>query len=519
MNMDYQFKTTPFKHQLETFMQSRDLESFAIFWEQGTGKTKEMVDQAAYLFLKGEIDAVLILAPNNVHRNWITDEVPTHCPDEVLKGSAMHFYQSSKAATVWHKRAIERLMGHKDGLVWLAMSYDAFMTKKGKKLAWDLLSKKRVLYIIDEAGRIKTPGAKRTKSVVASSKYARYRRLLTGTPVANGAFDVYSLMKFLKEDFWKKYNLSSFFAFKNKFGIFEKGYNGAQGKEYDILVAYKNLDKLYEILKTTSSRVTKDDVLDLPPKLYSKRYFDLTPEQEAAYIQLREEYMTFVEGDLVTAPLAIVRLLRLQQITCGYVPSDEREVEIIEEDGEVTVKENQRFHLLGDSNPRLELLAEICGDLPHKAIIWAKFTKDIDQIMDMLGSEAVRYDGQVKDAERAEAIARFQGRRPIFEGGTRTGWEEVPVEQQAKYFVANPAAAGEGLTLHAARTVIYYNNSFKLVDRLQSEDRAHRIGQQHPVSYIDIVAPDTVDEHIVRALRNKLNIANQITGDKFKEWL
>jgi SNF2 family DNA or RNA helicase len=226
-------------------------------------------------------------------------------------------------------------------------------------------------------------------------------------------------------------------------------------------------------------------VLDLPPKLYSKRYFDLTPEQQRVYVEIKTEALTLLDtGDVVTAPLIITRLLRMQQVTCGYVPTDDGHVE----------------QMIGDKNPRLDTLVELCEGLAHPAIIWAKFRKDIDLIMEKLGDKAVRYDGQTSDDERAEAKRRFQ-----------TG--------DVQFFVANPAAGSTGLTLTAARTVIYYNNSFKLVDRLQSEDRAHRAGQTFPVDYIDIVAPNTVDVAIVNALRSKVNIAAEITGDNLKEWL
>jgi SNF2 family DNA or RNA helicase len=185
----------------------------------------------------------------------------------------------------------------------------------------------------------------------------------------------------------------------------------------------------------------------------------------------------------VTAPMAMVRLLRLQQITCGFVPTDDDELEEFE-----------------GKNPRLDLLEEICDGLGHSAIIWARFRRDIDLIMQRLGDRAVRYDGSTSDDDRAKAKERFQA-------------------GEVQFFVGNPAAAGTGLTLHKAKTVIYASNSFKLTDRLQSEDRAHRIGQDNQVVYIDLIAPGTVDEHIVRALRDKRDIAGILTGDQLKEWM
>jgi SNF2 family DNA or RNA helicase len=483
--LDYTPKTAWFKHQEKEFYHSRDFLEFAVFWEQGTGKSKLIIDTAAWLWMQGKIDAVIIVAPNSVRRNWISDEIPAHLPDDVAKQSRFHVYQPIKAKTLWHQKAVKELLGHK-GLAWIAISYEAFITKAGKALMKKMLVNRRALYVLDESQRIKTPGAKRTKTIVASGRYATYKRILTGTPIANGPFDIYSPMRFLRDKFWHHHSIGSALAFRHEYGVFSKGFNGQQNKEYEYLVDYKNLTQLYDILQPISSRVLKEDVLDLPPKLYSKRYFEMSAEQKRLYEEIKEEFMAELEtGELITAPLVLTRMLRLQQITCGYLPTD---------------PETKTFHMIGESNPRLELLKEIAEDMPHQAIIWARFVKDIDLIMGALGKNAVRFDGSVKEPDREVAKKAF-------------------LNGEHQFFVGNPAVGGEGITLNAARTVVYYNNSFKLTERLQSEDRAHRIGQEHPVQYIDIMAQGTIDEHIVKALRKKFNIASQVTGDRVKEWL
>ena len=480
--MTFKFHTKPFEHQRSTFEAIKDEEAFAIFWEQGTGKSKLAIDKCAYLYEKGEIDSVLVIAPNGVHINWITDEIPRHlAPMDGLKTIS---YLSKKIGTQKHLRPVMDVIKN-PGFSWLAMSYDALVTDKGKKYAAMFLKSRKCMMIIDEATRIKTPGAKRTRTVLTAAKHAKYRLMLTGTPVANGPLDLYSLMRYIEPDFWKPHHLSTYTAFKHYFGVWKK--QVAQGRHFEILVAYRNVDELYHMIQWCSHRVLKEDVLDLPPKLYSNHYVEMTPAQKALYETMKDEFMVWLDsGELVTAPLAIVRMLRLQQITCGYIPWDNAE------QGEVK--------LIGDKNPRLDALLQICEDLPHQAIIWARFRKDIDLITEALGDECVRYDGSTSDEERIWA-------RDTFQDGGR------------KFFVANPAAAGEGLTLHSAKSVVYYNNSFKLQDRLQSEDRAHRIGQDQSVHYIDLVSPDTIDQHISSALRRKLNISAQILGDKLKEWI
>lgn len=560
----YVYKTEPFAHQREEFELSRDLVARAIFWEQGTGKTKLMVDTASWLWLTSQIDAVLVVAPNGVHRNWVDTEIPAHMPDEVVKSvHALHF-QSQKADTKWHKAAVRQVTNHK-GFAWLTISYDAFMTNVGKRALIDFFDKRRVLYILDEAHNIKTPGIKRTESILKSAKYAFFRRILTGTPIAVGPFDTYTQIEFLDTTFWPAREFGSFTAFKTHFGVWRKGWNPTawnpntkrnDGAEYEKLVGFRRLDELHATLKPISSRVTKDDVLDLPPKLYTKRYFTMTEEQGKLYRQMRDEFMVWLdlggiekdvaaiaeddpsfcrsclgqkeivldgfiypcpdcaavavapEGDtVVAAMLVMVRLLRLQQITCGYLPTED---------------EKEPMYMIPGTNRRL---LEMCDEIErrqHKTIVWARFQLDITLIIDELtrrGIRAVRYDGLVNDEGRAEAKALFQGERTLLDKGQVVGREAIPEEDQAMVFVGNPAAGATGLTLTAARFVDYYSNSFKLIDRLQSEDRAHRIGQTNQVLYTDWMAEGTIDEKLVESFRNKFTIASQITGDRLKEWL
>lgn len=567
--MEYQFKTKPFAHQLEEWNRSREEVARAIFWEQGTGKSKLTIDTACWLWLLRRIDAVVIVAPNGVHRNWVEQEIPDHTPDAILNdGMRAFFFQSQRADTKWHKAEVRAVTNHK-GFIWFAISYEAFLTNAGKRALIDIFDRRRVFYVLDEAHYIKSPDAERTKSILRSSIYAPFRRILTGTPIAQGPFDAYSEIQFLIPDYWAQYSLGTFTEFKHHFGLFKKGwnptaYNPATGKrdgnEYEMLAEYRRLDELKGLLAPVSSRVTKDEVLDLPPKLYKKRYFPMSKEQAKLYRSLKDDYVVWlatgkleeeasafadipivgacptcrgkheleVDGyiypcpdcspedgpDLgldghtpVVAALAITRLLRLQQITSGYLPTDEEE---------------EPLYVIPGPNPRLAALLDIIEESTHKVIVWARFRLDIDLIMEALsgrGVPAVRYDGAVSDDGRAEAKARFQGVRTVYEKGKLVGRSPVPEEEQARVFVGNPAAGATGLTLTAARTVVYYSNSFKLIDRLQSEDRAHRIGQENRVLYVDLVAEDTVDNNIVTSLRSKFNIARQITGDKLQEWL
>lgn len=483
--------TKPFDHQLRVWQDSRDLKSFAAFWEQGTGKSKLTIDTCAHLWMTRQITAMIVVAPNGVHRNWITDEIPTHM-DPAIEIEAFAF-KGESSATKWHQKKINELVYSK-GLTILAISYDAWMTERGKKAVWDIMRKRPTFLVLDESHRIKTPAAKRTQSILKGGKHAKFRRILSGTPVSNGPFDIYSQIKFLDATFWRdKLDIDSFSAFKSYFGIWEKGWNqnlnNGEGGEYDSLVAYQNLDELAEAIRLVSSRVTKKEVLDLPEKLYTKRYYEMAPEQRRIYETVEEEFMAWLDtGELITAPLAITRMLRLQQVLCGYVPVD----------GDTEPREL----ISRDVNPRMKLMRDTMEDVNGKTIIWARWTRDIEMIMDMLrsiGRNPVRYDGSVSGDDREKAKISFK-------------------KGDATDFVAN-SQMSEGLTLNEAKTTIYYNNSYKLIDRQQTEDRNHRIGQKDEVLYIDLVCPGTRDEHAINALVSKLEVASVIMGDKYKEWL
>ena len=497
--LEYDYKTKPFDHQRETLEAIWHREGFAVFWEMGCGKSKLVLDNAATLYTAGEIDCIFVVAPNGVHRNWVVEEIGKHLPDAVMADVKAFAYHSSKATTKRHLQATKDILTH-EGLAIVAMSYDAFMTNAGKPFAKKVLTKRSCFYILDESAFIKSPSTKRTKSLIASGKYAKYKRILTGTPVSNKPFDIYTQMRFLDPDYWKSRGLGNFTVFKNYFAVWMEQ-KLQSGRSFPMLVSYKNLEELHDMIKDDSSRVLKADVLDLPPKLYSKRFFDMSPRQAKLYSELRDNFMADLDGGSVSADLAITRMLRLQQITSGFVAIEEKRIPDLENPDYIEYV-NKVVDIEDGKNLRLKLLEEIIETLEGKAIIWARFTREIDMIMALLGDRAVRYDGQVKTDARAAAIKSFQHD-----------------EDGAQFFVANAAAGGTGLTLTKATTTIYYSNNFKLSERLQSEDRNHRIGTVNPVNYIDLICNDTIDLHIVNALIEKLDVSRIVMGDEIREWL
>lgn len=489
--MSITFKTEPFAHQREEFDEHKTDPTWGLLWEPGCGKTWPVLNEAAYLEDAGEINGLMVLAPNGVHRNWAVDQIPAHLPDALAERTRVFLWQTSKANTKRHQEAAAAALADK-GFVIVCMSYDAVMTAKGFKF-WKLfLNGRRCMYALDESPRIKTPGSKRSKRIAGSSKAAPYRRILTGTIVDDKPFDVYNQIRFLNPTAWHEIGCGDFSAFKNTFGIWKKQQvsDGKGGmREFPMLVSYRNLELLQEIVARHGSRLRKEDVLDLPPKLYSKRYYELTPAQRKAYKDLQTEFYTFLDsGEMVSADLVITRMLRLQQVTSGYLPGDA--------DGTSLVQ-------IGDKNPRIDLLLECVKDAEHQVIVWAKYRQDITSILGALAGakiSAVRYDGQCNETEMGQAVDSFKA-------------------GDAQVFVANPAKGSEGITLTCAKTMIYYNNGYRLSQRVQSEDRFHRIGQTDSVHIIDLAAVDTVDTAIIDILRRKQELASFVQGDEIREWI
>lgn len=502
MPTDYVFRTAPLAHQLETFLKTRSDRNYAIFWEMGTGKSHLTINTAAYLFRQDKIDAALIVAPKGVHANWDAprEGIQAHLPEDILEKARRLIWFSHEAKLKRTERAFAELVAHKPGsMAWLMMPYDALITKPGYAAAEKFLRTHRTLMVLDESARIKTVTANRTRAAELLGTMAHYRRILTGTPVAQRPFDVYAQLRWLDKNFWVRNGFGSFTSFRHYFGAWEQRKN-ALGQRYEVQSTdrrgqpiYYHLDELAGLLATISSRVLKDDVLDLPPKTYQRAYYDLVPSQRKLYDALEKDMIAWflehsepVEGEerrtlTVSADLAITRQLRLQQIAMGYVLADEE-------------ADPHAAAAVCAPNPAAELLAELTEDMSHQAIVWCRFRRDIEEVGKVLGDRATFYHGGVDDAGRARALAAFKS-------------------GDKQFFVATQSTAGEGLTLTEAQAAIYYSNSRKLSERLQSEDRCHRIGQSKPVLYIDLVARGTISEVILDALERGEEIAAAAMGD------
>tara|TARA_R100001594_G_scaffold100148_1_gene134658 strand:- start:7224 stop:8666 length:1443 start_codon:yes stop_codon:yes gene_type:complete len=477
---DYFFKTKPYEHQLEAFNKSCDKIDYALLMDMGTGKTKVSIDTIGYAYKKGVTNLALIVAPKGVIANWI-GEIETHLPEDL-----------ERAVCLWRpgltKKFREELTALSEtkfkGMRFLLMNVEAFSTKKGLEVAKFFVEKFKTFMVVDESTTIKNRKAKRTKAITAVGREAVFRRILTGSPVTKSPLDLYSQMNFLNE---KILGFNSFYAFQGRFAQVLK--RNLASHSYNEIVGFRRLDELTDKLKEHSYRVRKEDCLDLPDKIYVKREVELTKEQKKSYEQMKRFALAKLEsGELSTTQNVLTQLMRLQQICCGKLTDDAGVVHDL------------------PSNRLTELL-DICEEIQGKAIIWATWTMDIrsiaEALRDRFSVQAVAtLHGETPDSDRQNIVESFQDKG-----------------SELRFIVGHPKTGGYGLTLTAASTLIYYSNSHDLELRIQSEDRAHRIGQTNKVTYIDLISPGTVDEKIVKALRDKINIADTILGESARNWL
>ena len=477
--MNYKFKTKPYAHQLTALEKSWDKTEYGYFMEMGTGKSKVLVDNMAMLYDKGKINGAVIVAPKGVYRNWYSQEIPNHLSSHIQPKMVLWTALTSKKKDKEYQTLFET--GH--DLHILIINVEALSTKKGLDFAAKFMRCHKTMLAIDESTTIKNPSAKRTKSILSLGKEATYRRILTGSPVTKSPLDLYTQCGFLNSYLL---GFDSFYAFRNRYAnMIDRNFGG---RRVQLIGSYKRLDELADKLKGFSYRVLKDDCLDLPDKVYIRREVDLTDEQSKAYSTMKSAALALLKGKMATAPHVLTQMMRLHQITCGHLRND---------DGTITEIKNNRLKELVD------LLDEVEG----KVIIWANYVYDIENIVKTIGeafgeNSIVQYYGAIPAEERQKNIEKFQD-----------------PNSKARFFVGNPQTGGYGITLTCANTVVYYSNGYDLEKRLQSEDRAHRIGQNKSVTYVDFIAPKTVDEKIVKALRKKMNIANEIMDEDWREWI
>ena len=476
--MNYKFKLKPYKHQLTALEKSWNKQTYAYFMEMGTGKTKVLIDNMSMLYDKGKIDGALIIAPKGVVKTWYEQELPAHLPDHIDNVSIL--WQSN--ITKKQQEKLDSVLKTGEDLHILVMNVEALSTTKGVEFALRFINCHNTMMAIDESTTIKNPGAKRTKNIIKLGEKAKYRRIMTGSPVTKNPLDLYSQCEFLDPYLL---DFTSYYAFRNRYAEMKTLH--VRGRSIQVVKKFVNLGELSETLKNFSYRVLKEDCLDLPPKNWIKRYITLTSDQFKVYDQMKRQAVAHLNGKASSTMTVLTQLMRLQQITCGH---------FVANDGSTQDIKSNRI------NELMDVLSEIEG----KVIIWGHWQKDIKNIIKAIVDEygsgsVVDYYGLTPQDERQENIREFQN------------------NPECRFIVGTPQTGGYGITLTQANTVVYFSNGYDLEKRLQSEDRAHRIGQKKSVTYVDLICEDTVDEKIVKALKDKINIASEVLGEELKSWI
>ena len=465
----YKYKTEPYEHQRKALIAGADKNEFAYFMEMGTGKTKVTIDNLAYLYYKKKINLVVVIAPNSVYHNW-KNEIDIHCPCK----TAIYIHKVNKNFEV-----------KEDKLNFFLINVEAFSHASGVKTLESIVNlySSSMCVVIDEATSIKNRQAKRTKNICKVSQKALYKRILTGSPITKSPLDLFSQCEFLKPGIL---GFTNFYAFRARYSVMKQIQIGAN-KNLLIPIYYQHLGELENKIKSFSFRVKKDECLDLPPKIYEKRDIKLSDQQIKLYNSLKENCRAIIEDEMASYNNKLTEILKLQQVCNGFLKTDDGETKEL-------------------TNSKLTELINILDEVDGKVIIWANFVYNIETIIKTLKDKfgqtsVVSIYGDVAVEARNSAVVNFQE------------------NDKVRFFVGNPSTGGYGLNLTKASTVIYFSNSFNLEIRQQSEDRAHRIGQENKVTYIDLIAKGTIDEFVLKSLNQKLTLSAQTLGEEVLKFL
>lgn len=488
--MTYQSALTLRQHQIDGVNKARGKHEFAYLCDYGVGKSAMLLTEYGELEAAGEVDDLLIIAPAGCYQNWVWDkgefqfsEVKKNFSQELRNRTIVGFYWSSQGKR--NKEALDWLLSVEGRPRVLVVNVEA-LSRPGyaRQLCHDFLYHRRVMMAVDESTTIKGYNSERTKTIIALGRVALYRRILTGMATPNSPMDLYSQFEFLN---WRILGQRSFYGFRARYAVLKAMQFGGRREATQVIVGYRNEAELAERIAPYSFRVTKEECLDLPPKVYATRDVEMTHEQARVYREMRDQAFSQLDsGQWVSAQMALTLVTRLHQVLCGHVRDD---------DGLIRTVESNRIKTL------LSVLDEISG----KVIIWACYDVSIKEIAFYLGREF----GE-------ESVAKFWG------GNTSTRAEEERRwlgDTRCRFMVATPASGGRGNTWTVAQDEVYYSNGYNLEHRLNSEDRAHRIGQTGTVTITDLVCWDTVDETILKALRRKIDLASTINQDNWKEWV
>lgn len=453
---------------MEVFNDIKDRPYYGLFWEMGTGKTFELIHVIRYkLCTDPTLNPILVVCPKAVTHNW-AKEFKMFSPNPEIE----------KIITVLEGTKQQRIvqLRNPDKKIFI-INYEGI--GRIKDIQIQMLKMRWGAIILDEAQRIKNHKAAQTKAILKIAANAKYRYIATGTPILNTMMDIFTLYLFL--DGGKMFG-QNFYQFQNRYFIDKHASWKGSPKYFPNWQPRKDKEQeVQKLIYSCADRKLKEHCLDLPPKVYEKYYVEMDKEQTRMYAELQKELITFFKNETIVASTALTKILRLNQITSGFISVEGAE-------GDKAIR--------NISDSKIKALEELVSDIvPSKVIIWAFFRNDIKRIGEALAKyNSVTIYGGTSDDQRKHAIESFQG------------------DDKCKVFIGQQRACGLGITLTRASYAIYYSQGYSLEDRLQSEDRCHRAGSEehNKITYIDLVCKDTVDEVILEALRNKEDFATNI---------
>ena len=446
---------------------------FGLLFEMGCGKTLTAIAIAGQGYKLGKVKKLLVVAPTSVVSVW---------PKEFDTFADFPYIVKAMQGTA--RKKIEALMSigysikafRTEPLQVAVINYEsAWRTNEDKpnESIFDHLMKwKPDMVICDESQKIKTNTAEQSKAMHKIGDIAKYKLILSGTPIQNSAMDVWSQYRFLDSTVFG----DNFYKFRARYAVMG-GFNGKQ------VVGTRDTDILTEKAHSIAYRVTKEDALDLPDKTFLNREVEMSPKERELYDQIKRECYAEIEGGEITAALITTKLLRLQQITGGFAQFDDEPLPT--QIGNSKLKELE------------SIVDDYVIDSGKKLVVFAQFTAEVKAICRMLETKGVKFGmihGSVKQEDRGAIIEEFQ------KGSTMV-------------MVGQIQAAGTGITLHAASCVVYYSLTYNYATYAQSTDRIHRIGQHYPCTYIHLVCPKTVDMQILRSLGKKEELAKSIVDN------
>lgn len=459
---------TPMLHQCRMLDKAWNLQAAAWFAKMGTGKTFAAVHLACARFNAGLIDSIVIICPSTLRATWRKELAKYATVDYDFR---VHDTKASWLASFCADRRSGKLQILAVSVEGLGVSAGLYDSVCGFFIG------RNVMVINDESSRIKNPQALRTQRAIEFRDHSKYRIILNGTPIAIGIQDLWSQYEFLDPNI---IGSGDYWSFKTRY-VEMGGYENKQ------IVGYKNVEELMTLIEPYTVEVGKD-VLNLPPKVMKVHYVTATPEQKALLKQIKKGYDIDMTGTEIKVENVLEKVLRWRQVVGGWLPKG-----ILDDDGEITGTELIPLK----SNPKMDALFDMIEDnlAGSKFIIWSNFKHEIEYIADTLAAKygvnsTHKYYGDTEKSERS-AIEDAYCNDPAM-----------------RFFIANPATAGLGLTLISGANdiMVYYSGTNAYIDRAQSEDRSHRIGQFNSVVVVDMVMENTVDEAIIASITEKMNV-------------